>query len=60
MKKIYVLAVIVLLMFTACKKGSDSPTAPSAASSINYGDLDSFRNRIEYRRDDVRPGKSGV
>lgn len=31
MKKIYVLAVIVLLMFTACKKGSDSPTAPSTS-----------------------------
>ena len=39
MKKIYVLAVIVLLMLTACKKGSDSPTAPSGAPSINYGTL---------------------
>jgi len=35
MIKNYVLAVIVLLMLTACKKGSDSPTAPSA----NYGTL---------------------
>lgn len=26
-------------MFTACKKGSDSPTAPSAAPSVNYGTL---------------------
>lgn len=40
MKKNYVLAVIVLLMLIACQKGSDSPTAPSAAApSINYGTL---------------------